>query len=390
VVRKELAHYYSSVRRADDCFAATLMALKESGEEDKTFILFLSDHGMPLPFAKTQLYHHSTRTPLMVKWPGVTKGGTVDKTHMVSAVDFLPTLLDVAGIKHPKGLDGRSFAGLIRGGQQKNRDYIIKEYNENAGASRDPMRAVQTKKFLYLFNPWSNGERVMATATSGTSTYRRMKELAATDSRIADRHSLYQHRVVEELFDVENDPDCLVNLIGSPQHQAELARLRGTLMTWMETTGDHMLPVYQKRNDPAVREAYILAREKESAERRTAKGKGNDNPKKKGKATSKKRANLIQLELPKSIQAGKSITVSIPHELPKRLGEQQIHVTLKVGTALKRLDRKVVKVSGKGKVEVTFELPATIPDGTIGFAAFVGAEYTENLQHVATKAIKVE
>jgi len=56
VVRKALAHYYSSVRRADDSVGAVLDALKQSGEEDKTVVMFLSDHGMPLPFVKTQLY----------------------------------------------------------------------------------------------------------------------------------------------------------------------------------------------------------------------------------------------------------------------------------------------------------------------------------------------
>src|SRR5688572_18637927 len=97
VVRKELAHYYSSVRRADDCVGAVLAALKESGEEDHTVVMFLSDHGMPLPFAKTQLYHHSTRTPWVVRWPGVTKAGAADDRHMISAVDFLPTVLDITG-----------------------------------------------------------------------------------------------------------------------------------------------------------------------------------------------------------------------------------------------------------------------------------------------------
>ena len=52
-VREELALYYSSVRRADDCLNQVLRALKKSGEWDNTMIIFLSDHGMPLPFAKT-------------------------------------------------------------------------------------------------------------------------------------------------------------------------------------------------------------------------------------------------------------------------------------------------------------------------------------------------
>ena len=157
IIRKELALYYSSVRRADDCVGAIMKALEESGLLQSTVVFFLSDHGMPLPFAKTQLYHHSTHTPWMVRWPGVTKAGSVDTQHMISAVDFLPTVLDITGAKHPKRLDGRSYLTLLKGGTQEGRGHVIKEYNENAGRSRDPMRGVQTKRFLYLFNPWSNG-----------------------------------------------------------------------------------------------------------------------------------------------------------------------------------------------------------------------------------------
>lgn len=273
VVRKELAHYYSSVRRADDCVGEVLKALQASGEEERTAIMFLSDHGMPLPFAKTQVYHHSTSTPLFFIWPGVTKPGAADNRHMVSAVDILPTLLDIADVPHPKGMDGRSFAALLKGGTQEGRDFVIKEYNENAGGSRDPMRAIQTKDFLYIFNPWSNGRRVMATATTGTATCRRMAELAKTDTAIAARHELYQHRVVEELYAIGKDPDALHNLINSPEHAGELRRLRGRLEEWMVKTGDPMLEVFRKRDDAAFREAYVSRLEKEADERSSAKGK---------------------------------------------------------------------------------------------------------------------
>ena len=180
-----MAHYYSSVRRADDCLGEILKALKESGEEENTLVMFLSDHGMPLPFSKTQVYHHSTRTPWMVRWPGVTKAGTVDKRHMISAVDLTPTLLDITGIAHPKGMDGRSFLPLLQGKTQDDREMVFKHHNENSGGHRNFMRAVETKESLYIFNPWSNGKRVMGTATSGTSTWRRMNELAKTNSEIA-------------------------------------------------------------------------------------------------------------------------------------------------------------------------------------------------------------
>ena len=282
VVRKELALYYSSVSRADDCVGQILKSLKASGAEDNTVVIFLSDHGMPLPFAKTQLYHHSTHTPLAIRWPGVTKPGSLDKQHMVSAVDLLPTIMDITGTRNPHEMDGRSFAEVLQGHRQSERDYVIKEYNENAGRSRDPMRAVQTKKYLYIANAWSNGERVFATATTGTQTYRRLAALAEKDEQLAKRLAIYRHRVPEEFFDIENDPDCLHNLIDSRQHQKIIQQQRDRLLQWMEATDDHMLQCYRNWDDADAREAYVVAKEAES---------GSRNPKNKKQAPQNPKTN---------------------------------------------------------------------------------------------------
>ena len=384
VVRKELAMYYSSVRRSDDAVGGVLEALDASGQADNTVVMFLSDHGMPFPFAKTQLYHHSTHTPLMVRWPGVTKPNSRESTHMVSAVDFLPTLLEIVGAKAlAKKTDGRSFASIVKGEAQSNRDFVVKVYNENSGASRDPMRAIQTRKFLYLFNPWSNGTRVFATATTGTQTYKRMAKLAETNSFLKKRLHLYKHRVVEELYDVEKDPDCLVNLIDSDEHQAELKKLRSQLESWMVATNDHALNSFRKRDDAEFIEAYVLSKEKEAIARRQANRKNqNRSPKKKRK--------LISMQVPKSGQLGSSFAVTVTYKVPKGLGEQMVHVTLKGGRQAKRIERKVIKISGSGSTQVKFELPEKIMDNQIRFAAFVGNSYQENIQHISSDVVTVE
>jgi N-sulfoglucosamine sulfohydrolase len=304
VVRAEMSRYYSSVRRADDCVAGILEALNASDQADHTVIFFLSDHGMPLPFSKTQCYHHSTRTPLIVLWPGVTKPNAIDSKHMVSAVDFLPTLLDIVGVKHPDGLDGRSFEPLLHGQTQSDRDFIVKEYNENSGGTRNPMRAVQTRQFLYIFSPWSNGTRSMATATKGTATYRRMQVLARTDPALKQRLALFDHRVVEELYDVEHDPDCLNNLIDDAKYEKEARDLRAKLDVWMLKTADPMLAVFRDRDSAAARETYMAQVEKEAADRggRAARkaGKAGANKAarqaKRGKQAGKRRAAAQELD----------------------------------------------------------------------------------------------
>jgi N-sulfoglucosamine sulfohydrolase len=286
-VRKELALYYSSVRRGDDSLGKILQALDESGERERTVILFLSDHGMPLPFAKTQLYFHSTRTPWMVRWPGVTKPGTVDDRHLISAVDMLPTILDIVGQKHPTGLDGRSFAPLLRGETQADRDYIVAEYNENSGGNRHPMRAIITKDYSYLFNPWSNGERMMATATKGTVTYRRMQALAKTDPKVAARLKLFDRRVPEELYNYAKDPDALHNLISEAEFRGERDRLIKLLDAWMVKTRDPVLPVFRQRDDLKVREAYMAQMVKDAAEHNGSRVGDGDEGRKAQKAKKK-------------------------------------------------------------------------------------------------------
>ena len=403
VVRKELSHYYSSVRRADDCAGGVLEALGASGEADRTLVLFLSDHGMPLPFAKTQLYHHSTRTPLIVRWPGVTEPGAWDREHMVSAVDFLPTLLDAIGAAHPEGLDGRSFLPLLKGESQEGRDMVFKEYNENAGGHRNPMRAVETRTSLYLFNPWSVGGRKMFTATAGTSTYRRMKELAPTDPAIAARLDLFDHRVVEEFYDVADDPDCLHNLIADPGRRAEVDHLRAALESWMERTGDPLLDVFRHRDDPAALASFMDRVEAEAAARDRSGEKVSDSdsdtpaprPKAQAKANAKAKAkanrrdDLIALEVPEAAELGAPVVVKVRHQVPPRLGVQKLHVTLKGGVDQARIDRKVVEVSGTGVAEVRFDVPAEVPGGVVSFAAFLGDDYPTSLQHLQSAAVQV-
>lgn len=392
VIRQELAQYYSSVRRADDAVGAILDTLKSAGEFDNTVILFLSDHGMPLPFAKTQLYHHSTRTPLMFRWPGVTKPGAVDDEHLVSTVDLLPTLLDIAGIRQPGGFDGRSFAGLLRGEKQDGWDIVFKEHNENAGGQNTPMRALQTKDWLYVFSPWSNGTRVMGGATAGTVTCRQMRVLAKTDPNVAARVELFDHRVPEEAYEVRYDPDALTNLIGNPAHGAQIAAMEKKMEDWMERTHDPLLDVFRHRGDAAYREAAIQKIEEETQPRRKAARKAaatGEATKGRGKGKTKAapaQMKLIELEVPASVTPGQKATVKVKHTIPADLGEKPVQVTLK-SAGEKRIERKEIKASGTGVIEVTFDIPAKIEEGKVRFAGLVGNNINDALQHIESEYV---
>lgn len=381
VIRQELALYYSSVRRADDAVGSILEALKASGEEENTVIVFLSDHGMPLPFAKTQLYHHSSRTPLMIRWPGVTKDGAVDEEHLISTVDLLPTILDMLGIASPGGFDGQSFAGVLKGEKQPERTMIFKEHNENAGGQNTPMRAVQTKDWLYIFSPWSNGTRVMSGATAGTETCRQMRVLAKNNEQVAARIDLFDHRVPAEAYEVRYDPDALTNLIAKPEHAAQVTMLEKALEDWMVRTKDPLLEVFRRRDDAAFREAFMKSLETKQMGRKERQAANNALQ----KPTNAKA--LIELGIPKSVSPGQKAVVKLKHHFPAELGEKPVQVTLKNGKG-DRIKRIELKASGEGEQEVSFDIPADVT--SVSFAGLVGKSINDALQHLQSKVVPVK
>jgi N-sulfoglucosamine sulfohydrolase len=257
-VREELACYLNSARRLDDTFGAAMRALKESGLEERTLVMFLSDNGIAIPFAKCNAYLASTRTPWIVRWPGVVKPGTVDSRHFISGIDFFPTVLEATGLPVPKGLDGFSFLPLLKGQSQAGRDRVFTQIDMQASGDAVPMRCVQDKQFGYIFTPWSDGQFFYRNANEGL-TMKAMVEAAPTDPGVAERVRMFRYRALEEFYDLQKDPDCLVNLVDKPEHKADVDRLRSQLQDWMKRTGDPLLVAFKNRYSPDKLKAALTA-----------------------------------------------------------------------------------------------------------------------------------
>ena len=244
-VRLEMAEYYSSVRRCDDVVGGVLDALEESGQAQNTMVIFLSDHGMALPFAKTNCYRHSTRTPLMIRWPGTIKAGSVDDDHFVSAIDLKPTILEALEIEAPNGMDGRSFCSVLRGHEQEGRDRVFTQFHMTSAERAFPMRSVITRESGYIFNAWANGDTHFRNESQSGRTFKAMQQAAKTDEAIAERVDLFVHRTPEELFDYGRDPDALRNLVEEASAKETLARMRKLLEQWMEKSNDPLLETFR-------------------------------------------------------------------------------------------------------------------------------------------------
>ncbi len=241
-IREEIAQYYCSVRRADDVVGRVLSELKSAGLSDNTLVMLKSDHGIPVPFAKTNVWRHSTLTPWIVRWPGVVEPGAHEVEHLVSGVDLAPTILDILGIDPMEGMDGRSFLPVLKGERQEGRDFVYTHINTIASGRSYTMRSIQGKRYGLIWNGWSDGKTVFKNESMSGLTWKAMTNAAKSDPDIAARVRHFSHRVPLEFYDYQNDPDALKNLIDDPKSKELVKQLRAKLANLMSSTSD---PAFQ-------------------------------------------------------------------------------------------------------------------------------------------------
>ena len=130
--------YFAMIAEVDRMVGMILNCLEDLGLEESTYVIFTSDHGEhalehQLVF-KQSFYEPVVRVPLIIMGPEIRRGAVIEK--LVSLVDLYPTLMDMAGISHPPGLDGYSLMPLLKDGRDKNRpDWVFSEYHGEASAT---------------------------------------------------------------------------------------------------------------------------------------------------------------------------------------------------------------------------------------------------------------
>jgi N-sulfoglucosamine sulfohydrolase len=259
-IREDIHTYYNSVRRLDETVGAILRALEATGQEKNTLVVFISDHGIGRAFAKWSLYPLGTRTPMIVKWPGVVRPGRRDRESVVSAIDVAPTLLDAAGVAVPQFMDARSIMNILRGTKSREkRDMVftcwnyMNNYPEQDAKfptyTRDladkfdnyrPTRAIHSTRYTYVWNGWANGVNQIPAEMSSDQAIRKI--LRATGHE--DRAKYEAYRAREEFYDTVKDPGCLANLIDDPARAPEIRQFRAELLRIMQRTNDHETPNY--------------------------------------------------------------------------------------------------------------------------------------------------
>lgn len=244
-VQKEVAQYFSSVRRLDESISGLLAALKTSGQDKNTIIVFMSDHGMSFPFAKATIYRNGTWSPLLIRWPEMKKP-FLNKDDFISSVDIMPTVLELMKVEKPAGMDGRSFLSILNGKTRADRDHVFTHVNTVSSGKAFPGRCVRSKTRAYMFNSWPDGKTRFKVEAMGGLSYQAMVEAGKSNPKIQSRMDQYILRSREEFYDEEKDPDERKNLIGDPVYQKEIQMMRKLLLEQMEKTSDPLLPEFRK------------------------------------------------------------------------------------------------------------------------------------------------
>lgn len=183
------ARYLESLLAVDEGVEQILAALEETGHLDDTFVVFTSDNGYffgehRIPMGKVRFYEPSIRVPLLMRGPGIEAGAT--RRSLVANIDLAPTILELAGATALRTMDGRSLVPLFDGEGAPEDRWVLLESTKGGPDDLSPDHGVRTTRYTYVER--ASGER--------------------------------------ELYDLDSDPEQLVNRAGDPDLAAVEADLK--------------------------------------------------------------------------------------------------------------------------------------------------------------------
>lgn len=192
-VKRCRAAYYGLITFVDDLFGDVLDALDEAGLSDDTLVVFTSDHGEMLGerglWWKSAMLEPAARVPLIWSWPGkLPKGERRDS--VASLIDIVPTILEAAGVERPEYLEGDSLLAHLEGqeGEWKNEAFV--EYL--AHGAIHPQACVRRGRYKFIY-------------------------------------ALHEPA---QLYDLEEDPDELVDLGRDPRYGGKVRAFERELLSW--------------------------------------------------------------------------------------------------------------------------------------------------------------
>ncbi|NJB83550.1 sulfatase family protein [Wenyingzhuangia aestuarii] len=253
-VRGDILDYAVEVEWFDSHVGKAIKSLEKRGLLENTLVVISSDHGMPFPRVKGQIYEEGFHVPLIAYWKGkIIKGRRVE--DFVSFPDIAPTFMEIAGFKPDEQMTGKSFVDILfskKSGQiDATRDHTLlgKERHDIGRSNEDgtdlsyPVRAIRTKTYLYAHNiqperwPVGNPEYGFRNV-DGSPTKTFLMNIDPYDKDYRFFEMSFAKRPEEELYNIQKDPHCMVNLATLPAYRNTCKELRAQMEKELIAQGD--------------------------------------------------------------------------------------------------------------------------------------------------------
>ena len=216
--------YYSNIKKDNDQLQQVLNIV-DSVDNENIMFFYASDHGIS---GKWGVYEKGLRAPLVIRWPKNIKEGT-RYNGLLSFVDIMPTILDIAGAEIPKDIDGKSFADVFI-----NNNTQINKYVYGVGTKQNvrdakifPSRSIRDEKFKYIIN--FNSIEVYENNFTDNDILNQFIEIGA---------KAFPNTPYEELYDLSNDPYEKNNIANSKEFFSIKRKLNDELRKWMKDQND--------------------------------------------------------------------------------------------------------------------------------------------------------
>lgn len=225
VTRQDWATYLDQIEYMDHEVELLINELKEKGLYENTVIVFIGDNGRCNIRGKGYLTRSGLNVPLIVRWPGSLKPGQV-KDDLVSTIDITATILDIAGVSIPGYMDGKSFLA-----KDFHRDYVYSA-RDRWDDVLDKSRSLTTQQFKYIRNdmpevPWDDHQAYLEFHRPALHIMRKLD----IENQLTPAQKIFfaETKPVEELYDLQKDPDEMINLSRDPAYAGVIAKMRADL-----------------------------------------------------------------------------------------------------------------------------------------------------------------
>ena len=241
-VRRDWTQYYDKISEMDVRVGDMLKELKNAGLENDTIVFYFLDHGSGMPRNKRTALFSGLNVPMIIyipeKWNHLVLDDYIvvgKSERLISFVDLAPTLLSILGIRIPESMQGQPFMGKYKVSPPQ----YAYGFRGRMDGSYDLVRTVIGKRYVYVRNYMPHkipGQYI--SYMFQTPTTRIWKSLYDEGRLNVAQSHFWKTKRPEELYDLENDPDEVHNLIDSPRHNKVILKMREAHLRHIEKIRD--------------------------------------------------------------------------------------------------------------------------------------------------------